>query len=202
MNLQTKSVIAKNARMNHANNMSERAIEAEWLEIQAAQQDPALFRPLYERYFETIFRFIYRRVADEALSSDICSKVFLKALQNINGYSFRGVPFSSWLYRLASNEVAQYYRQQKKKRVVSIEDSHINSIIESDEPGDQEQQLQQMISALDQLREKDLILIELRFFEERPFKEIAEIIGITEPNAKMKTYRALNKLKKLMSHDE
>jgi RNA polymerase sigma-70 factor (ECF subfamily) len=202
MNLQTKSVIAKNARMNHANNMSERAIEAEWLEIQAAQQDPALFRPLYERYFETIFRFIYRRVTDEALSSDICSKVFLKALQNINAYSFRGVPFSSWLYRLAGNEVAQYYRQQKKKRVVSIEDSHINSIIESDEPGDQEQQLQQMISALDQLREKDLILIELRFFEERPFKEIAEIIGITEPNAKMKTYRALNKLRKLMSHDE
>jgi RNA polymerase sigma-70 factor (ECF subfamily) len=91
---------------------------------------------------------------------------------------------------------------QKKKRVVSIEDSHINSIIESDEPGDQEQQLQQMISALDQLREKDLILIELRFFEERPFKEIAEIMGITEPNAKMKTYRALNKLKKLMDHDE
>jgi RNA polymerase sigma-70 factor (ECF subfamily) len=202
MNLQTKSVIAKNARMNHANNMSEHAIEAEWLEIQAAQQDPALFRPLYERYFETIFRFVHRRVADEALSGDICSKVFLKALQNINAYSFRGVPFSSWLYRLASNEVAQYYRQQKKKRVVSIEDSHINSIIESDEPGDQEQQLQQMISALDQLREKDLILIELRFFEERPFKEIAEIMGITEPNAKMKTYRALNKLKKLMDHDE
>lgn len=202
MNLQTKSISAKNARMNHANNMSTSAIEAEWLEIQAAQQDPALFRPLYERYFETIFRFIYRRTADEALSSDICSKVFLKALQKINGYSFQGVPFSSWLYRLAGNEVAQYYRQQKKKRVVSIEDSHINSIIDTDEPANQEEELQRMIDALDQLKEKDLILIELRFFEERPFREIAEIIGITESNAKMKTYRALNKLKKFMGHDE
>lgn len=188
--------------MNHSNNMSTSAIEAEWLEIQAAQQDPALFRPLYERYFETIFRFIYRRVAEEAISSDICSKVFLKALQKINGYSFQGVPFSSWLYRLASNEVAQYYRQQNKKRVVSIEESHINSIFDDDEPENRTSQLQEMISALDQLKEKDLVLIELRFFEERPFKEIAEIIGITESNAKMKTYRALNKLKKIMSENE
>ena len=202
MNSQTKSISAKNARMNHSNKMSVRAVEAEWLEIQAAQQDPALFRPLYQRYFETIFRFIYRRVADEALSSDICSVVFLKALQKIKGYSFQGVPFSSWLYRLASNEVAQHYRQQNKKRIVSIEESQLNSIIDHDEPENRSHQIQQMISVLDQLKEKDLILIELRFFEERPFKEIAEIIGITESNAKMKTYRALEKLKKMMSYDE
>lgn len=201
MNLQTNSFIAKNARMNHANKMSASAIEAEWLEIQAAQQDPARFRPLYDRYFESIFRFIYRRTADEALSSDICSKVFLKALQKINGYSFQGVPFSSWLFRLATNEVAQYYRQQKKKRVISIEEMHLHSIIDENEPENRDQMLQDMIAALDQLKEKDLILIELRFFEERPFKEIAEIIGITESNAKMKTYRALEKIKKLMNDD-
>ncbi len=201
MNLQTKSITAKNARMNHSNKMSAQAIEAEWVEIQAAQDDPALFRPLYDRYFESIFRFIYRRTADEALTSDICSRVFLKALQKIRGYTFQGVPFSSWLYRLASNEVAQYYRQQKKQRVISIDDAHINSIIDQEDPEDQSFLIQRMIEALKQLKEKDLILIELRFFEERPFKEIAEITEITESNAKMKTYRALEKLKKLMSND-
>ncbi len=199
MNLQSKSIPAKNARMNHANKMSTRAIEAEWLEIQAAQQDPAHFRPLYDRYFESIFRFIYRRTADESLTADICSIVFLKALEKIKGYSFQGVPFSSWLYRLASNEVAQYYRIEKKKRIISVEESQINSLIDPDEPHELNDQLEPMIKALDQLKEKELVLIELRFFEERPFKEIAEIIGITESNAKMKTYRALEKLRKLMS---
>ena len=47
----------------------------EWLEIQAAQKDPARFRPLYNRYFEAIFRFVYNRTLNEELSSDLCSQV-------------------------------------------------------------------------------------------------------------------------------
>ena len=49
--------------------------------------------------------------------------------------------------------------------------------------------------AMQYLSEPDLLLIELRFFEERPFSEVGEIIGITENNAKVKTYRAIDKLK-------
>jgi len=176
--------------------VSQEAMEVEWLEIQAAQGDPAMFRPLYNRYFEPIFRFIYRRTADEVLSADLCSQVFLKALQRVGAYTFKGVPFSAWLFRIASNEVSQYYRQNKKNRIVSIEESNFTDVMEELQESDNEQLRQTLLLVMDQLKESDLQLIEMRFFERLPFKEIANILGITESNAKVKTYRILERMKK------
>jgi RNA polymerase sigma-70 factor (ECF subfamily) len=58
-------------------------------------------------------------------------------------------------------------------------------------------QKHRLVSCLGLLKEKDLQLIELRFFEKRSFKEIGEILDITENNAKVKSFRALEKLKQL-----
>ncbi|MCB0649932.1 MAG: sigma-70 family RNA polymerase sigma factor [Saprospiraceae bacterium] len=172
------------------------AMRAEWLEIQAAQQNPAQFRPLYERYYDPIFRFVFRRTADESLSADLCSQVFLKAIQRLDRYTFKGVPFSAWLYRIASNEVAQHFRGNQQQRVVSINDSHVEELANELGAIDDGRQLENMVRLLDDLNPDDLEIIEMRFFEDKPFREIADILQITEANAKMKTYRILGRLKK------
>lgn len=200
-NLQISRTLAKNiARMQSSNKtVSQEAMQAEWQEVQAAQSNPALFRPLYDRYYEPIFRFIFKRTADENVAADVCSQVFLKAMQKLGSYQFKGVPFSAWLYRIASNEVAQHFRNTQKNRVVSVEDHNISNIIdEMNEDGDFETTRTKMLQAMNGLKEGDLALIELRYFEGRPFKEISEILNITESNAKVKTYRILEKIKKLM----
>ena len=179
--------------------VSQETMQAEWKEVQAAQSNPAHFRPLYDRYFEQIFRFVFKRTAEENVAADVCSQVFLKALQQLHKYQFKGVPFSAWLYRIASNEVAQHYRNTQKSRVVSVEDYNISDVIDEMSEGDNEQARQLMLDSLQDLKESDLALIEMRFFEQRPFKEIADILEITESNAKVKTYRILEKLKKLMT---
>ncbi len=56
---------------------------------------------------------------------------------------------------------------------------------------------QQLPNILQKLSVEELQLIELRFFEHRPFKKVADIIGITETYAKVKVYRILQKMKKL-----
>lgn len=175
-------------------------MQQEWLEVQAAQSNPARFRPLYNRYYDPIFRFIFRRTNEEELTADICSQVFLKALQRLNSYSFKGVPFSAWLYRIASNEIAQHYRASQKNRVVSMEESSFSDMIDELDEQDTEGLRQQLLETLDQLREGDLQLIELRFFEQRSFKEVASIAGITENNAKVRTYRILERMKKKLSN--
>ena len=200
-NLQISRTLAKNtARMQSSNKtISQEAMQAEWLEVQAAQQNPAYFRPLYDRYFNQIFRFIFKRTGDENIANDICSQVFLKAIQKIGTYEYKGVPFSAWLYRVASNEVAQYFRNTQKNRVVTVEEHTFSDLIdEVSEEGDFEKTRQSMLGALQQLKESDMVMIEMRFFEERPFKEIAQILSITESNAKVKTYRILEKMKKIM----
>ena len=52
-----------------------------------------------------------------------------------------------------------------------------------------------LVDSLKSLADNELELIEMRFFEERSYKEIAEILNITEGNARIKTHRSLNKLK-------
>ena len=174
------------------------AMLSEWTEIQAAQKDAAMFRPLYNRYFEQIFQFIYKRTLNEDLCADICSQVFLKAMQRLDGYTFQGVPFSAWLFRIASNEVAQHYRTTQKSRVVSVEDFTLNSIIDELDTYDLAAYRNVLGHALEELKSEDLEIIELRFFEQRPFKEVADLLGITESNAKVRTYRVLERLKKIM----
>jgi RNA polymerase sigma-70 factor (ECF subfamily) len=206
--LQTSGVALRRDNTKTVNNrfmtepqktVSAAAMEAEWLEVQAAQANPARFRPLYQRYYEPIYRFVYRRTSDSDLSADLSSQVFLKALQRLSGYEYRGVPFSAWLFRIASNEVAQHFRDSRNQRTVSVEDHTLVEVAEEMELDEDLWQVEDLIGAMDLLKPSDIEVIELRFFEQRPFKEVAEILGITESNAKVKTYRILERLKKHMS---
>ena len=187
--------------LNHSTNappmrVAQNTINREWEDIQAAQKDAAAFRPLYDRYYEQIFRFVYRRTSDEALSADLCSQVFLKAMQKIHNYTFKGVPFSAWLYRIASNEVTQHYRNSQKNRIVSIQEARLEEMTEEIDDFDYDKQRNTLLTALNTLPQDDMQIIELRFFEQRSFKEVGQILGITENNAKTRTYRVLAKIKR------
>lgn len=201
-NLQISRTLAKNEWMDRsAKTVSESALHQEWEEIRAAQGNPALFRPLYERYYESVFRLIHRRTTDMELSGDLCSQVFLKALQKINTYTFQGVPFLAWLSRIAINEVNQHFRQQQNNRVVSVNDLHLHDLIDDigTDPEEMELLRRKMLGALENLKGDDMQLIEMRFFEQRSFKEIADILGMTENNAKVKVHRILERLKRKLS---
>jgi len=168
--------------------------ELETQQIEAAKSNPQYFEPLYIKYYEQILKFVYKRMDNLDDTREVTSIVFSKALSNIKKYKDNGHPFSSWLYRISLNEINQYYRDSKKMRSVSIDENGIKYIAE--ETGGYKKELIAVLKkALQYLSEPEMLLIELRFFEERPFSEVAEILGITENNAKVKTYRAIDKLK-------
>lgn len=165
--------------------------------IQLSKTNQKYFGELYERYFDCIFRFVFRRLGgNEAISGDLSQQAFMKAMVNISKYEDRGMPFSSWLYRIAQNEVNLFFRDNKKEFTIEIEERQFISILEEAEIGsymslEDQGKLMEMINKLGQ---EQLDLIELRFFQELSFKEIAEIYSITEANAKMKVYRILEKM--------
>jgi RNA polymerase sigma-70 factor (ECF subfamily) len=180
--------------------MTQQAIEEEWLLVQAVQKNPARFSSLYTRYYERIFRFAYQRTADEEISADLSSQTFLKAYENIGKYKHRGVPFSAWLYTIALNEVNQYFRKTNKNRVVTLEENYVNNIkYELDNKEELEINIAMLGKVIQMLKPDELILIELRYFEERPFKEVGDILGITETNAKVKVHRLIQKMKELFN---
>lgn len=174
---------------------TEDQINSEQQLVEAAKQDAKNFRPIYNQYYEIVFRFIFQRTGDEEVTTEIVSEVFYKALQNLQKYEFRGLPFSSWLLRIAHNETIKYYRKVSKSRVVKLQTEHLQNLTEEENENHLEELKPALMKALKGLKIEDLQLIEMRFFEGRPFKEMAEIMNKKESAIKMKVYRILEKLK-------
>lgn len=129
--------------------------------IKKAQKNPEQFGPLYKKYHEQIFRYIYQRLDDIELAHDITAQVFIKALLNITKYEYRGVPFSSWLYRIAKSELYQSFRDKKAERTINIDTVNVIAIIDEIESDETEENKKQLLNALSLLKEKDVQLIEL-----------------------------------------
>lgn len=169
--------------------------------IRKARKNPQAFRELYEKYYKTIFLFVLHRAGDRDLTADITSQVFLKALMQLPKYEFRGLPFSSWLYRIAINECYSYFRKNKRERTVILEDHHADNLYEEMFGESTLDDVKAKLPfVLERLKPEELQLIELRYLENRAFREVAEIIGITETYAKVRTYRILDKMKKIFIH--
>ncbi|PKR80268.1 sigma-70 family RNA polymerase sigma factor [Brumimicrobium salinarum] len=174
--------------------------EKEW--IDNAKDDITNFAPLYEKYYDQIFRYINQRMHDEHLASDVTSQVFLKAIKNLNRFEFRGIPIASWLYRIAKSELNQAYRDARAKRAINIDDVQIATFIDVFKDESFDLNKKRMFHALSQLNGRDIQLIELRYFQGYAYREIADIIGVKENNAKVKTFRALEKLKKHFANNQ
>jgi len=166
--------------------------------VDAAKQDPEQFRGLYNRYYERIFLYVWQRIDDKEVAHDVTSQVFLKAMQNLYKYEFKGVPFASWLYRIAKSEVYTVLRKLQVQRTVNIDSVGMGDMVSEMEEDPYAEWMPVLSAAVAELEEDDLQLVEMRFFEKRPFKEIADILDITENNAKVRTYRILEKLKKIL----
>ena len=173
-------------------------MEQEQALVEAARRDPAEFKALYNSYYERIFLFVWQRMDDKETAHDVTSQVFLKAMLNIHKYQFKGVPFASWLYRIAKSEVYTMFRKEQAQRTVNIETSGLRDMADEMEEDKYAPYVEALKECITELEEEDIQYIEMRFFEKRSFKEIADIMGITENNAKVKTYRILERLKKIM----
>lgn len=161
--------------------------------IALAKQDITHFEGLYTKYFDTIFRFIYRRTDDESLTADLCSQVFYKAMRNLRKFVWKGRPFGAWLYAIARNEVKKHYRNRKE--VFVIEEEHIKAIHEW-QPNNHALDPALIISLFEGLTEDEVHLLELKYFEQNTFHDMALVLGMTESAVKMKLYRLLHSLKK------
>ena len=159
--------------------------------VEAAQKDPGRFADLYERNFERVYAFIVRRVANRDEAEDLTSEVFQQALANLSKFEWRGIPFAAWLYRIASNAIADRWRRESSERgSMPVED--LASEAASAEEVEHQAALFRMVRTLpaDQRR-----VIEMRFAEEKSVREIARALRRTEGAVRQLQFRGLEKLR-------
>lgn len=193
------SINKQSVNTNSKYHVNQERLEEERKMLEEAKSDPRAFEPLYRRYFEGIFRFVYQRMDDVDTAKDLTQQVFIKALEKLDRYEDRGLPFSSWLYRIAFNELNQHFRENSKDRCLNLESAGVEEIMEEMNEDRYEPYIEKLVEVMQQLGSENQALIEMRFFEHRSFREIADILGLTENNAKVRMYRLLEKMKLIIT---
>lgn len=177
---------------------SPQQLSSEEKDIKRAKKNLKHFNVLYDRYYIRIFQYIYQRVQTESQAADITSETFIKAMENIKSYKSMGVPFASWLFRIARNEVYLQHKKNLKLRQVNFVTADIKDIaVEMEESTVDKAAL--LIKAIEQLNDDETELIEMKYFEKRSYAEISSILNLTENNAKVKTFRVVQKLKAIIN---
>ena len=166
--------------------------------VLAAQNDMQQFAPLYDKYYIPIFRFVYQRTETKAEAADITSQVFLNAMKNLKQYTPQGLPFSSWLFRIAYNEINQWYRKQKAERNYYIHaEAQQDFFDESNAFPDEQTEQKKIVVArlLEDLTTDELSIVEMKYVEKRSIAEISEILDISESNTKVKLHRIMTRVR-------
>ncbi len=176
--------------------------------VERAKYDKEAFAALYDFYYSKIYKYSLRRTGNTQVSLDITSTVFIKALKNIKTFEWRDFPFSSWLYKIATNEINNLYKN-KQTRLVSLETLFEQYEFEPTAEVNIEEEL---IKAEKELQNHQIFLkiqkellkldisyqevISLRFFENKKIKEIAQILDKKEGTIKSLLSRGLSMLRK------
>jgi RNA polymerase sigma-70 factor, ECF subfamily len=179
-------------------------LDNEELLINRAQNgDPDAFRVLYDHYVGPIFRFIFLKVSSKARAEDLTHDVFLAGWQKINLYQSRGLPFSSWLYRIARNKVIDHYRTNKSHSAIEDVDESLFGIDDdASDSIDSSIKFARIKIHFDKLSpiQKDVTV--MRFIEDLSHTEIAKALNKTEGAVRLIQHRAIKNLRSLLEKDD
>lgn len=172
--------------------------------VSRAKKDPQAFGQIYDQYYPQIFGYILKRTGNLEAAKDITSETFFKALKKLWQFRWLNVPFSSWLYRIAGNEIINHFRKNGRQTVP------LDDIAEP--PGSCDLSEEMMAAEEELQRHKDFLAIQkkitalsvkyqevitLRFLEKKKIKEIGEILGKKEGTVKSLLNRGLAKLREI-----
>lgn len=158
-----------------------------------AKTDDTAFEILYAHYFPKIYGYVYKRVGNQETAEDIVSEVFMKVFAHKEKYVFKNCSFGAWVYRIATNAVIDFYRKKSNKKNVDLEtviETHgVETTLNADV--DRTYDAQIVRTALESVSEKYRRVLYLRFFGEKTYEEVAEILDINVNNARVLTHRAI-----------
>jgi RNA polymerase sigma-70 factor (ECF subfamily) len=177
--------------------------DEEGLVRRAQQQENEAFAQLYEAYFDKIYRYILLRMGNETEAEDLTQQVFMKVLHSISSYKSKGAPFSSWVYRIAHNQVVDFLRQRNKKATVDIEG--LSLPFQGEDPQhrmESELDIKQLKEATRQLTSAQQEVLSLRFAGELSIAQCAQIMGKSEGAIKALQHAAVQSLRKALVGNE
>ena len=166
--------------------------------VERARTEPDAFGQLYERYVDRVYSYIYHRVGNVQDAEDLTARTFYRALEKLDTYEDRGLPFSAWLFRIAHNLVANWHRDHSRRQVFSLEKfwwrSHDGA--RPDEAVEAEAEREELWEAINRLPEERRNLLLYKLNTTLSNLEIGELMNKSESAIKSLYFRTLSALRK------
>jgi RNA polymerase sigma-70 factor (ECF subfamily) len=161
--------------------------------IAAAQQDPRRFADLYEENFERVYAFVARRVPNRSDAEDLTSEVFHQVFANLKDFEWRGVPFAAWLYRIASNAMADRWQRAARERGAPASADLPDQ--RADANPEEIERRARLFRLVANLPPDQRGVIEMRFAEGKSIAEVARELGRSEGAVKQLQFRGVQNLR-------
>jgi RNA polymerase sigma-70 factor (ECF subfamily) len=161
--------------------------------VELAKIDAEAFGELYRRHVKRIYNYIFYRTGNHHDAEDLTSRVFHRALQNIDNYVDQGVPFSAWLYRIAHNLVANWHRDRRRRKIIPLDDFMLRGL-RGEAPEDiaeDREDRRRLLEAIQRLPADRQQLLILKFVEHLSNLETGQIMGRSEGAIKSLYHRTL-----------
>ena len=170
--------------------------------VDRAKNSSEAFGELYNVYYDQIFGYALRRIADIDVAKDITSEVFFKALKNIGEFQWRGVSYSHWLYRIANREILDHYNKRKRETSYEVADADNTALqeelIAAQNEINKHDEYLDLQSYISKLPPKYQEVITLKYFEDLSIAEITQILQKPEGTVKSLLHRGVEQLRKIM----
>jgi RNA polymerase sigma-70 factor (ECF subfamily) len=171
--------------------------------VRAAQNDPAAFSDIYQRYHARIFRYLRARASTDDAAVDLAAQAFLQAFKALPTYRSRGTPFVAWLFRIARSVAADAHRKARPTIPWDAVPESQHPVDEVDPEGslvrrEQEAEVRALVGRL--LEDKREIVL-LRFAGDLTLREIAAIVGKRESTVHHHLRAALDIMKEHYRED-
>jgi len=165
--------------------------------------DTDAFAQLYDRYLDTIYRYVYYRVGSRQLAEDLTSETFLRALRSMGTFTWQGRDFGAWLVTIARNLVADHFKSSRFRLEVTIADMvAAEGAAESAESTEgvvlRSLTNATLLAAVKRLNPQQQECLVLRFLQGLSVAETAKIMGKNEGAIKTLQYRAVRTLAQLL----
>ncbi len=167
--------------------------------VTEAQQSTDGFGKLYDFYFPKVYAFIASKVSDRDDAEDLTSEIFMKVLENIHSFEWRGIPFGGWLFKIARNTLNTYYAKHAKTATKDIDE--VYGLAEDEEKVSPHKQAarnelaEKVKEVMCELPERELMVVQLKFYSQLNNREIMHVTGLSESNVAIILYRTLRKIK-------
>jgi RNA polymerase sigma-70 factor (ECF subfamily) len=168
----------------------------------AKQGDSAAFTEIYEQCQPAIYRYIFYQVGDAATAEDLTGEVFIRLVEKIDRFTYRGRPILAWLYTIARNLVTDHHRRAKQTQPLQLDEKPIADALDVEETVEDRLGQRRVVVAISHLTEEQRQVILLKFVEGLDNTTAAAVLGKSANAIKALQHRALDALRRILEKND